>query len=220
MGRDWYPSLDVDVATLSIGNFGARWTVAIDYLHRDSIVYCVGIGEDISFDIALSERFGVGIHAFDPTPKSLAWIRSQQLPTNYIVHEFGLAAEDGILSFSPPANPAYVSHRIVSSSDADSSALKCPVKRFGTISMALGHDHVDLLKMDIEGAEYAVIQDLANLESLPQQLLVEFHHRQAGFDLADTKAAVRTLRSIGYQLFHISENGEEYAFLLQNELKR
>ena len=40
----------------------------------------------------------------------------------------------------------------------------------------LGHDHLDVLKMDIEGAEYAVLDDMLQSDILPDQLLVEFHH--------------------------------------------
>ncbi|GIS18490.1 MAG: hypothetical protein CM15mP120_04060 [Pseudomonadota bacterium] len=40
----------------------------------------------------------------------------------------------------------------------------------------LGHDHLDVLKMDIEGAEYAVLDDMLQSNILPDQLLVEFHH--------------------------------------------
>ncbi|MCC7338460.1 MAG: FkbM family methyltransferase [Pirellulaceae bacterium] len=217
IGKDWYPGLDLSVTSMTIGNRGACWTIASECLNQNSIVYCVGIGEDISFDVGLSERFGVCIHAFDPTPKSLAWIRLQSLPANYHVHTYGLAAEDGELLFAPPDNPDHVSHRIVAKFEANLNTVRCPVKRFQTIMTELGHEQVDLLKMDIEGAEYAVIDDLAKLERLPNQLLVEFHHRQNGFSIGNTKAAVQTLRKVGYRLFHVSENGEEYAFLLNDE---
>jgi len=34
-----------------------------------AVVYSLGIGEDISFDLALIEKYGARVHAFDPTPK-------------------------------------------------------------------------------------------------------------------------------------------------------
>jgi FkbM family methyltransferase len=51
------------------------------------------------------------------------------------------------------------------------------VRRLQTIFQSLGHKHVDVLKMDIEGSEYEVIDDLCDLHLRIDQVLVEFHHR-------------------------------------------
>ena len=39
----------------------------------------------------------------------------------------------------------------------------------------LGRDHIDVLKMDIEGSEYGVLEDVLYLDI--RQLLVEVHQR-------------------------------------------
>jgi hypothetical protein len=100
---------------------------------------------------------------------------------------------------------------------ADGTGVRGEVRRLGTLAAMLGQSRVDLLKMDIEGAEYGVIDDLALQPLLPRQLLVEFHHRFPSIGIGRTRAAVATLRSLGYRLFHVSPNGEEYAFLLDDE---
>jgi len=41
----------------------------------------------------------------------------------------------------------------------------------------LRHASIDLLKMDIEGAEYDVLADMISQRIPVKQLLVEFHHR-------------------------------------------
>ena len=76
-----------------------------------------------------------------------------------------------------------------------------------------GHDHIDLMKMDVEGAEYAVIDSLVESTVRPRQLLVEFHHRFESIGLHKTKAAVEALRGAGYDLVYITDSGEEYSFL-------
>lgn len=216
LGKDWFPRYDVSVAKRRFGSATAGWTVATERLSYESVVWCVGIGEDVSFDLGLHEAYGMPIEAFDPTPRSLAWIRSQSLPDAYHVHPFGLADCDGDVAFQPPNNPMHVSHSILQDGIGGEGAIYGAVRRLGTLAAMLGHSRIDLLKMDIEGAEYAVIDDLAQQPLLPKQLLVEFHHRHPTLGIGRTQSAVGTLRSLGYRLFHVSPNGEEYAFLIDS----
>ena len=39
-----------------IGTNYDGWTIPENILNEDSIIYCIGIGEDISFDIGLMEN--------------------------------------------------------------------------------------------------------------------------------------------------------------------
>jgi len=77
----------------------------------------------------------------------------------------------------------------------------------------LGHQRIELLKMDIEGAEYEVIQDLLESRVEIHQLLVEFHHRWPEVGLNKTETAIQQLNSVGYKIFSVSLSGEEYGFL-------
>lgn len=215
-GGDWYPRRDVRVATRRFGSATAGWTVACERLSSRSVVWCVGIGEDISFDLAIHDAYGMPIEAFDPTPRSLTWVRMQPLPASYRVHPYGLADRDGEVSFRPPLDPGHVSHSMLHDEGAGGEGVRGEVRRLGTLAAMIGQSRIDLLKMDIEGAEYGVIDDLPRQPLLPRQLLVEFHHRFPGVGIGRTRAAVATLRSLGYRLFHVSPNGEEYAFLLDD----
>ena len=80
---------------------------------------------------------------------------------------------------------------------------------------AHGHDRIDLLKMDIEGAEYEVLDGLLDSPVLPGQLLVEFHHRFVENGLDRTYAIIGRLREAGYRIFAVSEIGREVSFLRQ-----
>ncbi len=199
-----------------LGSACAGWSVLTDRLGPDSIVYCVGVGEDISFDLSLMNRFGLCVHAFDPTPKAIKWVRSQNLSERFVLHEYGLAAVDGEVNFNPPENPNHVSHTILDRPATRDLAIRIPVKRLQTIMQELGHAHIDLLKMDIEGAEYAVLDDLLECGIRPRQILVEFHHRFPDTGVSKTKASVAKLGSMGYILFSVSDNGEEFGFVRQD----
>ncbi len=58
-----------------IGNqYGGLFYAHADALHAQSIVYSIGIGEDISFDQELIKTIGCPFSVYDPTPKSIAWV--------------------------------------------------------------------------------------------------------------------------------------------------
>jgi FkbM family methyltransferase len=207
-------SPEITVPAAFHGTEYGGWTVATDGLSADTRVYSLGIGEDISFDLALIARYGVDVHAFDPTPRSIAWVKAQALPPQFHLVEFGVAAVDGTARFFAPENPAYVSHTLRTDMPASAAFIDVPVRRMATLMQMLGHPHVDLLKMDIEGAEYEVIDDLLRSGIRPRQLLVEFHHRMIPRGAWRTWRCMQRLRRAGYRLFAISPGATEYAFLL------
>jgi FkbM family methyltransferase len=209
--NDWRLRLECDVLvpTERLGSDYGGWRVLPGPLTSASVIYCFGVGEDISFDTALIDRFDAHVHAFDPTPRAIAWVQ-ERAPAGFTMHAFGLADFDGEATFSPPSRTGDVSHSIAAGTS--SNGPQFPVRRLATIMRDLDHDHIDLLKMDIEGAEYAVIDDLCRGTVRPQQLLVEFHHRFANIGLEPTRRAVDRLRSVGYELVAISPTKEELSF--------
>jgi hypothetical protein len=69
------------------------------------------------------------------------------------------------------------------------------------------------LKIDVEGAEYEILDSLGEVDKLPTQLLVEYHHRFPGIGKERTATSIANLRQLGYQIFSISETGREIGFL-------
>jgi FkbM family methyltransferase len=180
-------------------------------LSKASVVYSFGVGEDISFDLELIRRFGLQVHAFDPTPRSIEWIGSQTLPKEFEFHPYGVADADGRRKFAPPVNPEYVSHTMLQRK-TPWPAIEVPVSRLPTILGSLGHEKIHLLKMDIEGAEYEVLANMFASGIQVDQLLIEFHHRWPEVGVEKTRRALHDLKLSGYRIFHISPSGEEYSF--------
>ena len=210
-GRDTWQRVQAQCRQILLGNEHARWCVCPTRFTPQSIVYSFGVGEEISFDLELIRQFGVRVHAFDPTPRSIQWVRTQAAPAEFVFHEYGVADIDGTCQFAPPENPTHVSHSVVRKNDSR-HAIPAPVHRLTTIMERLGHDHIDVLKMDIEGAEYGVIADLLSCNIRVDQLLVEFHHRWPEVGVQKTKQAIHELNRAGYRIFYISPTGEEYSF--------
>ena len=213
LGRDIQFPVQTRETAVSLGSEGAAWSICPTDLGRDSVVYSVGIGTDISFDLALIERYGVTVHAFDPTPRSIDWLRMQQLQALFRWQQVGLAAYDGEASFFPPDNPSFISHTMLPRPAAGDGMIRVDVRRVSTLMRNLGHARLDLLKMDIEGAEYDVVDDILASGVKVTQLLIEFHHRFPDVSIDRTRQAVTKLNAAGYRIFAVSDTGEEYAFI-------
>src|SRR6266404_1803800 len=200
VGRDLLVRRDLKCSCEVLGNVNAQFAIRSDELREQATIYSFGIGTDISFDLELIRKFGVQVHAFDPTPRSLAWLKTQEVPAGFHIHQYGVAACDGMLRFAPPKSPAHVSHSIVQRAGSE-RAIWAPVRRITTIMKDLGHDSLDLLKMDVEGAEYAVLQDVLENSVPVTQLCVEFHHRWREIGVSRTREAISALRAGGYRIF-------------------
>lgn len=203
MGRSWE----------MMGNEYGGYAVDPTLLGADSVVYSFGIGEDVSFDLAMIRRFSLRVHAFDPTPRSLAWARAQNLPPELELHDLGLADYDGTASFDPPLDPTHISHTLLSRKDSRGDKVTVQVQRLSTIATRLGHEHIDVLKMDVEGAEYGVIEKLGAEGIFVRQLLVEFHHQLPEVSLRTTEQAIERLNDLGFRIFHVSSTGREFSFV-------
>ncbi len=197
-----------------LGTEYGGWPLILDNLGSDSVIYSVGVGEDISFDLAAIERLGCRVEAFDPTPRCLAWIECQALPPRFRFHPVGLGAADGEVEFFEPADERHVSFSDAPARNSSGRAVTSSVKRLHGLMGELGDERIDVLKMDIEGFEYGVIEDVLERSSIrPVQWLVEFHHGMYGKSSADTRRAVAQLNDADYNIFHISPTGREYGFV-------
>ena len=121
------------------------WAVCPDLLdHRESVVYSFGVGDNLAWDLALAARFGLTVHAFDPTPASVAWVAQQSLPPNLLFHPIGLAGHDGTLNFSLPRRGRFNFRPAAPDTPIDSSSISAPVGRLTTHMQRLpGHNRLD-----------------------------------------------------------------------------
>ena len=219
LGRDFYQGRQVRRPRLKLGNRFADWTICPSMLNENSIVFSVGAGRDISFDLELIDRFKSTVHVFDPTPDSIKWIDTLSLPEQFNFYPFGLSDRDGQINFIRPEDSLYGSLRIDYAPGQNDADLNLPVRSLASIIKELSVDRIDVLKMDIEGAEYSVINDVISSPVEITQVLIEFHHRFDAFSVQDTKEAIKMLNSSGYHIFNVSASGEEFSFILEKPEK-
>ena len=202
-----------------------------NYLSASSICYCVGAGIDISLDVELATRYGAQVFIFDPMP--YAWehfdelvdktnkgqqftagagehiytykVSSEQLKTIHFV-KTGVWNEKKLVKFYFPAKDDYAGHSITNLQNTD-EYIEAPVDTLVNIMRKLGHSYIDLLKIEIEGAEYTVIDNVLDDKIDVKIILIEFdefYHRE-GKNLAALrriKKSTDKLLKAGYKLVH------------------
>ena len=127
------------------------------------VVLSFGIGENLSFSEDIINRVeGVMLYAFDPTPKSIAYVQIHKLANNknFSFYPYGLSIQSGTERLYLPRNDEYISgstHRLVNVSDRYEEV---QMKSFSDIISELKISRLDVLKMDIEGSEFDVMDDV------------------------------------------------------------
>ena len=189
------------------------WTYDSSQLTSDSVVYSVGLGEDTSWDEGIMKRFGLNVWGFDPTPKSIEYVRkNNKLGQNFHFTAEALGIEKGLRTFTKPKNPHHVSMR-EGRHDGLGETVEVHTNTLQNWMDKFGHSHIDILKIDIEGSEYDVLEDWIKKEWFPMdQLLVEFHQRF--FENTDRHfKVIAGLKESGFKIIHDkNNNGQEIAF--------
>ncbi|MCL4300766.1 MAG: FkbM family methyltransferase [Anaerolineae bacterium] len=182
-----------------LGSEYGGWWIETVGLDENSRIVSAGIGEDITFDLALVERFGCHILALDPTPKAVAYVERVKPGSNFRFQACGLAEKDGNISLVPPKNPNYASYSLTQN-PMFSQIVSFPAKSLKTVLAETGWTAFDLVKMDIEGSEYGVIDSIIRNQVSIKQLCIEFHDKIAAGMGRTTAASVKQLEEYGLKL--------------------
>jgi len=188
--------------------------------NQQIIIYSAGIGEDISFDEAMLKEFNCKIFAFDPTPKSINWIQKQKKHDNFFFYPYGLSDKTEEKCFYLPKNKNYVSGSIIIHEDITlDDKVAVQMKSIEDIAKEYQHTYIDILKMDIEGSEFSVIENLPK-NIVFGQIVVEFHERFFPNSKTVLKKAISQLRKRNYYCFAVSKHGDEYSFINKKEYNK
>lgn len=220
IGRELWIRREIDLTP----TYDGGWYYDVRGLDEHSVVYSLGIGDNIDFDLAVIKRTGATVHAFDPTPAIDETLQASELPQRFHVHHWAAAGKDGTLTLYPRVSKSgkkssgmYTLTPDVGSVD---DAIEVPACTIATMQDKLGHDRIDILKMDIEGAEYDVLDGLLNSTARPVQLLVEFHHRFKGIHISATRRVLSRLHKAGYRVFAVGDVGREASFLYMPDARQ
>ena len=195
-------SINKSVYTRFGTKYGGWWLYA-ENLNNSNVLVSAGAGEDISFDLLINSNFGCQVYIIDPTPRAIKHFNSvssrnnkephSDLEDNGAINPFnydlrsvdfskikyiplGLWNEKSQLKFYAPINPSHVSHslNILPHVDQNSNALRVDVDTVSNIMYEYSILNIDVLKLDIEGAEVEVLNDILDSSLKPAQILVEY----------------------------------------------
>ena len=214
LGRTGHLKKDVECNRVWYGNEYGGFYVHPDIIDKTAIIYSIGIGEDTSFDNKIIREHGCQVFAFDPTPRAKSYVEGQVLTKNFHYQEFGISVKSGTADFFLPKNKSHVSGSLVGHDKLETGdSITVEMRSFDDMATQLGHDQVDILKMDIEGSEYDVIPSILESQVQCKQLLIEFHDRFFYDGLQKTRDAMAVIREKGFLVFGVSESLQEVSFI-------
>ena len=209
-------------------NYGGWLIPEKNSLNKDSIIYSGGVGEDISFDIKMQSIYKCNsILLIDPTQRAKKHyeeckkyfddktykftgniqndyykeIQNETPDFNKISYsDIGLWNKKDTLKFYKQTNENYVSQSLVD----NMFGTKYDIVNVDSIKNLMeqnNHTHIDLLKLDIEGAENIVLKQMLDDKIYPKYLCNEFDLFIKNKDTDNsTKNLIHRLMKSGYKL--------------------
>jgi len=202
-----------------VGSFhdGVKWVCGLRRMRKGCIIYSFGSNGDDQFESDILNKTSCEVFIFDPTMSP-----EQEKKLSPSVHKkfrgIGLAKYDGMMEIG---------------------GIEREVRTLRKIMKELKHERIDILKVDIEGAEYDVFEEIFS-SGFPDidQILVEVHAFTHLQQLNEDGSVVQNpselrmrldrffevLETAGFRLFHKEINvlwshpnylnmGVEYAFI-------
>jgi FkbM family methyltransferase len=140
---------------------GGRWQLPTRVLAAGSVCYCCGLGDDLGLELALGFLYGCVVYAFDPSPRVSALAADVPgVEDCFSFSALGVWSGDGILSFYA-ADGASQPQEVGSWSTTprrDCLRMEASARSLSSLMRELDHPEIDLLKLDIEGAEGEVLR--------------------------------------------------------------
>jgi FkbM family methyltransferase len=181
---------------IDLGSAPGGWTVPGELIDPSWLCYSVGAGGDISFDLELIRRYGVEIRAFDAVAEYVALAAEQAGPEpRFSVRHTAIATHDGPLRMQLTHHPG---SRSLSSAGLYETRdfVEQPGRTLRSLMSDLGDDHIDLLKLDIEGAEYEVVPTL-ELQGIGVKVFAtQLHHNGS---VRNARSVIAGIRAQGYE---------------------
>ncbi len=186
-----------DVAgVISLGSTYGSWLVPGGLIGADWICYSVGAGGDVSFDLELIRRYGATVRAFEPVAGYVEEaIEEGRDEPRFSVHQAAITTKDGPIRMQVTHDPGSRSVSLAGLYESE-NFVELPGRTLPSMMSELGDDHIDLLKLDVEGGEYELIPQL-DLRGLGVAVFaVQLHHTRS---VAEARRLIAGLHDSGYE---------------------
>jgi FkbM family methyltransferase len=182
-----------------LGSDWSGWDIPDDLVKADWTAYCVGAGDDVSFDLELIARYGCLARTFDPSEEFRDRALAQAAgDPRFSFLAVAVSPEDGPLRMYDGEDPS-VDYHSAANLFGTKPVAEFPGRTLPSLMQEYGDEHLDLLKLDVEGLEYEVLRDLDLAELGVRILCVELHHTAS---VRDAHELLDDLEHQGFRLVH------------------
>ena len=165
-----------DINIINIGNYLLNEKLIND----NSIIYSFGVGESISFEESVSNRFNCKVFCYDPTSLAVNYMKNKEYDKNLIYfRDYGIWKEDKKIKFFHQSdNDLNNTGGSITNLFENNSFDLLQCYKLKTLMDQNNHKKIDILKMDIEGAAFEVLDNVINDKIYPKQIVVEFEYSE------------------------------------------
>lgn len=177
-------------------------------LNSRSIVYSFGIARDISFERELIRSKGCNVYAYDPTPSAKEFILNEIKHPNIggklSFKQEALWIEDGTSKFYSATNST--DQGSLTNLWSSDSFYEVTCHKLETFMQENGHDSIDLLKMDIEGAAIKVMRSWIDSGAyIPNSIACEIEHpKHDDLWLEEVSSLLSDFEKLNFEIFYLS----------------
>lgn len=151
-------------------------TLRLEYPHlnENSVVFDLGgfLGD---FAYEINKKYGCTVYVFEPHPEfsKKCMHRFSENPKVKTLC-YGISEKDGFFDLVDENN----SSSFHSSTAGEKTRIRCQVKEFRSVVLELGISNIDLMKINIEGGEYPLMQHIIDngIVDLVDEYQIQFHN--------------------------------------------
>lgn len=205
----------------------APFSFAMSRLAAGSVVFDVGANIGVTATIA-SKSGAARVHAFEPDPAVFPFLLGTIEANSVAIeaHNMALGAAEGSLSFFSNPTSGSASHLVTKDTLGHGATSSVTMSTVDAFSKANHIEHLDLIKIDVEGFEIDVLRGAANtIQLLKPAALVEFNaFTMVGFRDINPRDLLRYLLATFPHVYRfidgrpslIDSDGAELAFIHDN----
>jgi FkbM family methyltransferase len=177
----------------------------VDRLSSQSTIVDMGLGFDADFSQAMIDRFGVKSIGFDPTHKHQPALAkfAEASGGRFELNAVAVGPQRGTVTFNESQQNVSGSMLSDHPNVLNDSISSYEVQVITIEDVLAKAGNVALVKMDIEGAEYDVLEQTSDdLLRKVDQWIVEFHHEVIQrFSFSRTRQNIRRFEGLGYKTY-------------------
>jgi FkbM family methyltransferase len=180
--------------------------VYFDNFNQSSVIIDAGCGHEAELSKHLIQKHKLKAFGVDPTKKHAPYLKILEDITKGKFRHLPLAVtpKSGFITFHESqqneSGSILADHTNILNDDITTYTVESVNLR--ELLRRIGANPVDFIKLDLEGAEYDLLNDISEEDVNPfKQIFIEFHHHCTAHTIKETMLAVKNICSKGFKAF-------------------